>query len=122
MKSEFESDKERTAGKIIALTLAALLPLGALFFGISLYIPHRDMLQRATVVVTLGALAGLIRWFVIRVKTNHAKRSDVIIFILMTLYLLYVGYCQITLPHCTECDKPTFLNAWVWKVIQYKLI
>ena len=111
-------EKKRTpVGKIVALSLAALLPLGALFLGIALYMPHRDLFQRATVVITLGALGGLIKWFVIAVRTNHATKSDVIVFSLLTLYLLYVGYCQITLPICTECDKPTFLNAWVWKVI-----
>ncbi|MBQ7161457.1 MAG: hypothetical protein IJR90_07100 [Clostridia bacterium] len=108
---------EKQVGKTVALALAALLPTAALALGIAAYLPHRDLYQRATVIITIGALAGLCKWFIIRVKTNHVTKSDIVIFSLLTVYLLYVGYCQITLPLCIECDKPTFLNKWIWKVL-----
>lgn len=108
-------------GKIVWLIIAALIPTLSLILGIALYSPHRDLYQRATVIITVGFLVGLIKWFSIHVSEyKDATKADVVIFILLTVYLVYVGYCQITLPICTECDKPTFLNAWIWKLLERK--
>ena len=109
--------KRPPIGRIIGLSLAVIIPVAFLFIGIALYYPGRDLYQRLTVIVTIGAIAGLIRWFKSRFEYKIFKKSDAVIFCVIMVILLYVGYCQITLPIDIYSDKPTFLNGWIWKLL-----
>jgi len=112
------NEEKTSVGKIIWLIIAAAVPAIALAFGIAGYWPHRDLYQKGTVIFSIGALVGVIKWFSLCVSEKRVKKGDVVAFVLLTVFILYVGYCQITLPICIDCDKPTFLNAWIWKLLE----